>query len=161
MTFCLNSTHFVSGSWRPWRLHILWRIRSQDHCLPKTGECQQQEGWRGQIYFIPQILLQTQTVVLIIIIPGGKTGLFGWCHGRLLKASTIPSLQPSIAVHFLYYSMCSKCSNQRISSPDQCICRDACTLPLQLPAPFTSKVFSILHSILFPIFWAPTNCGPP
>merc|ERR1712032_1168586 len=50
--------HRSRGTRRPWRLHILWWIGSQNHCLPKTGERQQQEGWRG-----------------------GKTRLFGWCYG--------------------------------------------------------------------------------
>ena len=48
--FCpilIHFAHFVLGSWRSWRLHLLWWIGSQNHCLPKTGECQQQEGWRG------------------------------------------------------------------------------------------------------------------
>ena len=33
-------------------------------------------------------------------VTGGQAGLFGWCHGRLLNASTIPILQPSVAMHF-------------------------------------------------------------
>ena len=127
----------------------MWRIGSQNHCLPKTGERQQQEGWRGQIYFIPQILLQTQTDVLIITIPGGKTGLFGWCHGRLLKTSTIPSLQPSIAVHFLYYVMCSKCSNQCISSPDSVILQRC----LYSAPPVTCPVY--FQGYLHPPFYRP------
>merc|ERR1712062_573656 len=41
--------------------------------------------------------IQLAQILILATIPGGKTGLFGWCHGRLLNAICIPILQPSCA----------------------------------------------------------------
>ena len=102
---------------------------------------------RSENNFIPQLIL-TLTYVLMKIFSGGKAGLFGWCYGRLLKSSTNPILQPSVAMHFpcvqsvwnkIFLSLKSVFAEMLVLCPSNCMQR---LLPRFSPAYILSSSFS-------------------
>ena len=90
----------------------------------------------------------TLTYVLMKIFSGGKAGLFGWCYGRLLKSSTNPILQPSVAMHFpcvqsvwtrIFLFLNSVFAEMLVLCPSNCMQR---LLPRFSPAYILSSSFS-------------------